>query len=186
VEGPKIHKHNGYYYVFAPAGGVSTGWQIVLRSKHIYGPYERKVVMHQGNTDINGPHQGAWVEGHDGKDWFLHFQDKEAYGRIVHLQPVSWKNDWPVIGEDHDGDGIGQPVSEYAIPGNAGHHIDFLAQMSDEFDQAALSPQWQWQANPGSFWAMPTSMGFLRLYPTLTDSMTDQVWMLPNLLGQKF
>src|SRR5690606_29586853 len=90
VEGPKIHKHNGYYYVFAPAGGVSTGWQIVLRSKHIYGPYERKVVMHQGNTDINGPHQGAWVEGHDGKDWFLHFQDKEAYGRIVHLQPVSW------------------------------------------------------------------------------------------------
>src|SRR5690606_30601614 len=48
VEGPKFHKRNGYYYIFAPAGGVATGWQTVLRSKSVYGPYERRVVMHQG------------------------------------------------------------------------------------------------------------------------------------------
>jgi beta-xylosidase len=87
VEGPKIHKRNGYYYVFAPAGGVSTGWQLVLRSRHVFGPYERKMVMHQGKSSINGPHQGAWVDTPSGENWFFHFQDKGAYGRIVHLQP---------------------------------------------------------------------------------------------------
>jgi beta-xylosidase len=95
VEGPKFYKRHGYYYIFAPAGGVSTGWQLVLRSKNVYGPYKRKVVMDQGSTPINGPHQGAWVEtkpmpGKPGEDWFLHFQDKGPYGRVVHLQPMRW------------------------------------------------------------------------------------------------
>src|SRR5689334_11747005 len=85
LEGPKFYKRNGYYYIFAPAGGVGTGWQLVMRSKSIYGPYERKVVMDQGSTPINGPHQGAWVDTKTGEDWFLHFQDVDAYGRIVHL-----------------------------------------------------------------------------------------------------
>ncbi|WNH09139.1 glycoside hydrolase 43 family protein [Thalassobellus suaedae] len=94
IEGSKFYKRNGYYYIFAPAGGVSTGWQVILRSKNVYGPYERKVVLEQGSTKINGPHQGAWVDTPDGESWFYHFQDVDAYGRIVHLQPMSWKNDW--------------------------------------------------------------------------------------------
>jgi beta-xylosidase len=116
IEGPKFYKRNGYYYIFAPAGGVSTGWQTVLRSKNVYGPYERKVVMEQGTTNINGPHQGAWVQTQKGEDWFLHFQDKDAYGRVVHLQPMKWINDWPVIGIDKDGDGKGEPVLVYNKP----------------------------------------------------------------------
>ena len=99
VEGPKFYKRNGYYYIFAPAGGVSTGWQLVLRSTNIYGPYEEKIVMAQGSTQINGPHQGAWITTQTGEDWFIHFQDKKAYGRIVHLQPMVWLNNWPVIGD---------------------------------------------------------------------------------------
>src|SRR5690606_17375291 len=109
VEGPKFYKRNGYYYIFAPAGGVATGWQLVLRSKNIYGPYEEKVVLHQGKTEINGPHQGALVQTQTGEDWFIHFQDRISYGRIAHLQPVSWKDGWPIIGDDKDGDGIGEP-----------------------------------------------------------------------------
>ena len=35
VEGPKIYKRNGFYYILAPAGGVGTGWQLALRSKNI-------------------------------------------------------------------------------------------------------------------------------------------------------
>jgi beta-xylosidase len=91
VEGPKFYKKNGYYYIFAPAGGVGTGWQIVLRSKSVYGPYERKVVMNQGGSKVNGPHQGAWIQTQKGTDWFIHFQDKDVYGRIAHLQPMKWK-----------------------------------------------------------------------------------------------
>src|SRR5690606_5555549 len=50
VEGPKFYKRNGYYYVFAPAGGVPTGWQLILRSKNVLGPYEQKIVLEQGST----------------------------------------------------------------------------------------------------------------------------------------
>ena len=58
IEGPKMHKRNGYYYIFAPAGGVRTGWQTVPRSRDIYGPYEDRIVLHQGNTEINGASSG--------------------------------------------------------------------------------------------------------------------------------
>ena len=153
IEGPKLYKRNGYYYIFAPAGGVSTGWQLVLLSKNIYGPYERKVVMDQGKSTVNGPHQGAWVNTATGEDWFLHFQDKEAYGRIVHLQPIKWVNDWPVIGEDKDGDGKGEPVMTFKKP-NAGkpYPAPFIPE-SDEFNKPLLGLQWQWQANPQQGWA---------------------------------
>ncbi len=89
VEGPKFYKLNGYYYILAPAGGVATGWQLALRSKQIYGPYEKKIVLAQGNSATGGPHQGALVDTPAGEWWFLHFQDKGAYGRVIHLQPAS-------------------------------------------------------------------------------------------------
>lgn len=185
IEGPKFYKRNGYYYIFAPAGGVTRGWQLVLRSKSIYGPYERKVVMDQGASPVNGPHQGAWINTPTGEDWFLHFQDKEAYGRVVHLQPMAWRNDWPVIGEDKDGDGKGEPVLLYKKP-NVGRIWPVATPPdSDEFNTPSLGLQWQWPANPQPFWAFPTSNGYLRLfsYP-LPDSIN--YWNVPNLLLQKF
>ncbi|MBO7703780.1 MAG: glycoside hydrolase 43 family protein, partial [Solobacterium sp.] len=102
IEGPKVYRRNGYYYILAPAGGVTYGWQTALRSRTIDGPYEIRTVMEQGNTLINGPHQGALVESSDGREWFIHFQDRGLYGRITHLQPVVWKDVWPVIGTDPD------------------------------------------------------------------------------------
>ena len=121
IEGPKMYKRDGWYYIFAPAGGVKTGWQTVLRSRNVFGPYEYKVVMRQGNSAVNGPHQGAWVDTVTGEDWFLHFQDVYAAGRITHLQPMSWHEGWPVIGIAKDGgDGsrrdYGEPVIEYQKP----------------------------------------------------------------------
>jgi beta-xylosidase len=109
IEGPKVHKLNGYYYIFAPAGGVKTGWQTVLRSKYIEGPYEEKIVMHQGNSPTNGPHQGAWVETPEGSHWFIHFQDRGVYGRITHLQPMSWVDGWPMIGINVNAEYCGEP-----------------------------------------------------------------------------
>jgi len=194
LEGPKFYKRNGYYYIFAPAGGVSTGWQLVLRSKNVYGPYERKVVMDQGTTTINGPHQGAWVTTQTGEDWFLHFQDKDAYGRVVHLQPMTWKNDWPVIGVDKDGDarpngssgrGKGEPVMVYKKPNVGKTYPVATVADSDEFNSPKLGLQWQWQANPLQYWAMPTPNGFLRMYSVLKADSVSSAWNLPNILGQK-
>ncbi len=186
IEGPKFYKRNGYYYIFAPAGGVSTGWQTVLRSKNVYGPYERKVVMDQGATSVNGPHQGAWVTTQTGEDWFLHFQDKDAYGRVVHLQPVKWINDWPVIGVDKDGDGKGEPVSVYKNPNVGKKHPVSTVQDSDEFNETKFGLQWQWQANPREGWAFPNPNGSLRMFSVYQPDSLNNLWNLPNILGQKF
>src|SRR5215216_6044698 len=187
IEGPKIYKRNGYYYIFAPAGGVSTGWQLALRSKNIYGPYERKIVMDQGSSPVNGPHQGAWVTTQAGEDWFLHFQDKGAYGRIVHLQPMKWVNDWPVIGEDKDGDGKGEPVLQYKKP-NVGKVYPVQTPVeSDEFNSIELGKQWQWMANPKATWYfLNPSKGSLRLFSDKLPDSARNLWEVPNLLLQKF
>ena len=116
AEGTKWLKRNGWYYLIIPEGGVGTGWQTVLRSKNIYGPYERKIVLEQGSTNINGPHQGALVDTPDGKWWFYHFQETPVLGRVIHLQPVRWEDDWPLMGEDYDGNGIGEPVFRHSSP----------------------------------------------------------------------
>lgn len=184
IEGPKFHKRNGYYYIFAPAGGVSTGWQTVLRSKNVFGPYERKVVMDQGSSPINGPHQGAWIDTPGGEDWFIHFQDKAAYGRVVHLQPMKWVNDWPVIGVDKDGDGKGEPVLTFKKP-NVGKTAQATPVESDEFNSNALGLQWQWQANPKATWAFVNN-GSLRLYSQMIPEDAKNYWGVPNLLMQKF
>lgn len=186
IEGPKFYKRNGYYYIFAPAGGVPTGWQLILRSKNVYGPYERKNVMDQGKSNVNGPHQGAWVDTQTGEDWFFHFQDKEAYGRVVHLQPMKWVKDWPVIGVDKDGDGRGEPVMEYKKP-NVGKTWPMVTPVeSDEFETPILGNQWQWQANPNGTWAMASNHGSLRLYTKQIPQEAKSLWDVPNILGQKF
>ncbi|MFV8341241.1 glycoside hydrolase 43 family protein [Flavobacterium sp. XS2P39] len=186
IEGPKLYKHNGYYYVFAPAGGVATGWQTVLRAKNIWGPYEKKKVLDQGKTNINGPHQGAWVQTQTGEDWFFHFQDKGAYGRIVHLQPMKWVNNWPVIGSDKDGDGTGEPVLVYKKPTVGKTYPIVTPKESDEFTTATLGPQWQWHANPQVYWGFPSQMGFYTMYCRPMPKEGTNLFDVGNLLLQKF
>ncbi|AFL85049.1 beta-xylosidase [Belliella baltica DSM 15883] len=187
VEGTKFYKRNGFYYIFAPAGGVSTGWQLVLRAKNPYGPYEEHIALAQGETNINGPHQGAWVNLDSGEDWFIHFQDKDAYGRIVHLQPMVWKGDWPTIGEDINGDGSGQPVLRHKKPNVGKSHPLSSPLDSDEFDGLELGLQWQWHANPKATWSfLNPSKSQLRLYTQLIPEQAKNLWEVPNLLLQKF
>ncbi|NDW13009.1 glycoside hydrolase [Bacteroides sp. 214] len=186
IEGPKFYKRNGYYYIFAPAGGVPTGWQLTLRSKNIYGPYEEHISLAQGKTNVNGPHQGAWVDTPTGEDWFFHFQDVGAYGRIVHLQPMKWVNDWPVMGVDKDGDGTGEPVKTYKKPNVGKTYPITTPQESDEFDGFTLSPQWQWHANYNEKWAyFAGDKGFARLYSYPVPENYKSLWDVSNLLLQK-
>jgi len=186
IEGPKFYKRNGYYYIFAPAGGVATGWQLAMRSKDIFGPYERKIVMTQGKTAINGPHQGAWVDTPTGEDWFIHFQDVGAFGRITHLQPMAWKNDWPVIGEDKDGDGCGEPVLVYNKPNVGKTYPIATPAESDEFNSNNLGLQWQWHSNPEGWWYFTNQVnGCLSLYSVPVPDNYKSLWDVPNLLLQK-
>ncbi len=181
TEGPKFYKHDGWYLILAPSGGVATGWQSALRSKSVWGPYEYKIAMHQGNSAVNGPHQGGWVTAPDGKDWFIHFQDVHELGRITHLQPMCFNADWPFIGSDLNGDGIGEPVEEWNMPAEGQPRYE-IAQ-SDDFKSPILGLQWQWQANPReSFYSL--GPGGLRLYCLRNETREDLLWYAPNALTQ--
>lgn len=185
LEGPKFYKRGDWYYIFAPAGGVATGWQTVLRSKSVYGPYEYRIVLHQGDTDVNGPHQGGYVELPDGSGWFVHFQDIGVFGRICHLQPVCWHGDWPFIGVEQNGDGIGEPVLEWRKPVQD-KGCGYAIASDDEFDGDVLGLQWQWQANPDSSWyACRGGESCLRLFMVKNQAREENLfWYQPNLLTQ--
>ena len=179
AEGTKFLKRNGWYYLIIPEGGVGTGWQTVLRSRSIYGPYQRKVVLEQGSTKVNGPHQGALVDAPDGSWWFYHFQETPVLGRVVHLQPARWQDDWPLMGVDYDGNGVGEPVSMWKkpIPSTSAP----LLQTDDDFS-GTLGLQWQWNHNPvDSHWSLTDRKGWL----TLKAQPADSLKACRNMLTQK-
>jgi beta-xylosidase len=187
LEGPKFYKRNGYYYIMAPAGGVKDGWEVVFRSKNVYGPYEDKIVLHQGKTSINGPHQGGWVETPAGESWFIHFQDRDAYGRVVLLEPVKWIDDWLLIGTNYDDNGIGEPVLIYKKPAVDKDYPICVSQTSDEFESEKLGLQWQWEANHSDSWySLKDNKGQLRLFSQRLESDTSRILGVPNVVDQKF
>lgn len=187
IEGPKFYKRNGWYYVFAPAGGVKTGWQVVLRSRSPYGPYEIKTVLEEGSTGIPGPHQGGWVDDLAGNCWFLHFVDMYAYGRVCHLQPMKWtEDDWCTMGVDYDKNGVGEPVLTHKKPFSRTRSAVKTPADSDEFESYRLGLQWQWHANPEVRWMFTNpSKGELRLYCRAHDAEWKNLAGNGNLLLQK-
>lgn len=184
LEGPKLYKRNGYYYIFAPAGGVEKGWQMVYRSKNIYGPYEERVTLAQGNSTVNGPHQGGYVELENGESWFIHFQDLEPYGRILHLQPMRWVDDWPQMGENINEAGCGEPVMIHQKP-NVGKTYPIMGpETSDHFESETLGIQWQWQANYNKEWYSLEDSKLQLFTKKFVSDEIHTLYELPNLLTQ--
>lgn len=180
AEGTKFYKKDGWYYLSIPEGGVGTGWQTVLRARNIYGPYEKKIVLEQGKTSINGPHQGALVDTPEGEWWFYHFQSIEPLGRVVHLEPVQWKDGWPIIGVDRDSNGVGEPVLAWTKP-IAGYPACY-PQTSDSFSDTTLGLQWQFNHNPSNeHWSLIERRGWL----TIHAQKASQLREARNMFTQK-
>ena len=205
IEGPKVHKRDGWYYIFAPAGGVATGWQTVLRSRELYGPYEDRVVLKQGSSDTNGPHQGAWIETPYGEHWFMHFQSRGLYGRITHLQPMRWGEDgWPVIGQEDPATvaaadiPAGDDAAQAALKANAadcgvpvdvwekpiGPECERTGEIGSDDFTGELGLQWQFMANwrPDFY---DCGEGRLRLYARELPNHGTKLWECPQTCTQK-
>ena len=184
AEGPKLFKRNGWYYISLPEGGVSAGGQTVLRSRNIYGPYERREVLPYGS-----PHQGALVELPNGNWWFLSFKSSGFLGRITYLMPVTWQPDgWPVFGDG------GHPIDHCKKP-DVGQQFPFHhPERSDDFDAPVLSPIWQWNHNPvNEAWSLTERPGWLRLkalpapgLATARNTLTEKLWGQAGSIDVRF
>ncbi|NLR77135.1 family 43 glycosylhydrolase [Chitinophaga eiseniae] len=161
LEGSHVYKKDGYYYIYATYGG-GDGYQVCLRSKSIYGPYEEKVVL---KDDMNlygkGVHQGALIETPRGEWWSVIFQDRDGVGRVPTLQPVQWVDGWPVVGKD------GRAVVTHVKPRTETVAPVEVLPGSDEFNGDKLGMQWAWNHNPDdSAWSLSERKGQLRLTTT--------------------
>jgi beta-xylosidase len=151
AEGPKMFKRHGYYYISLPEGGVTVGGQVVLRSKDLYGPYERKQVLEDGS-----PHQGGMVELDSGEAWFIGFKSSDWLGRVCHLEPVVWGADeWPTFGDG------GKHVVQAKKPNVGAVTAPSRPEVDDDFGGRSLNLLWQWNHNPveGSWSLVKDSAG---------------------------
>jgi beta-xylosidase len=157
LEGTHVYEFNGYYYLYCTYGG-GDGFQVALRSKNIYGPYEQKIVIRDNGNLGTGIHQGALVQTQTGEWWSVIFQDGGAFGRFPTLQPVTWIDDWPMVGVN------GKGVITYKKPDVGKSYPVKVLPASDEFNNTTLGMQWGWNHNPDSTkWSLSLKPGYLRL-----------------------
>lgn len=171
LEGSHLYKINGYYYIYATYGGWPA-FQVALRSTSIYGPYEEKVVLNNDNI-----HQGALIQTQTGQWWTMMFYDKGAYGRLPNLQPITWTDNWPMVGVG----GLG--VTTYPKPNVGKSYPRTILPTNDNFCDYKIAMQWGWNHNPdNSKWSLTKRPGFLRLN---TVNVTDSLIRGKNTLTQR-
>jgi beta-xylosidase len=199
AEAAKIYKIGGNYYIFMAEWIEGDRKQIILRGKSIYGPFERRIAMERGNGAHRSVCQGALVQATDGSWWYSHqlVQHREKVkgtfagrttgssyeGRSQWLIPVRWQDGWPVLGEDPDGNGIGNTVHLWKKP-IQGYPID-APQTDDEFDAPKLGPQWEWNHNPrDNRWSLTERRGWLRLKANVPVN-NGGFWNASNTISQR-
>jgi len=171
TEGSHLYKINGYYYIYATTGGYYAT-QVAYRSTSIFGPYDEKEVFNSDRI-----HQGALIQTQTGEWWTMLFADKGAYGRLPSLQPVTWTDNWPIVGVS------GKGVTTYQKPNVGKVYPITNLPTNDNFRNYKLAPQWEWNHNPdNSKWSFVKRPGYLRLY---TANVTDSVQKAKNTLTQR-
>jgi beta-xylosidase len=177
IEGTHVYKINGYYYLYCTYGG-GDGFQVALRSKNIFGPYEEKIVIRDTTKGSNfGIHQGALIKTQTGEWWTMLFVDSGPFGRFPSLQPVTWQDGWPMVGIN------GKAVLTYRKPNVGKEYPITTLPASDEFENNWLGMQWGWNHNPEpTKWSLTENPGCLRLK---TTTIVDSLQNARNTLTQR-
>ena len=169
-EGWHIQKINGYYYIFVIAWpSNSKRIELCYRSKELLGTYEGKTILNSGlGTYGSGVAQGGIVDTPDGKWYGLLFQDHGSVGRIPVLVPVTWENNWPMMGVNGE-----VPLTLEIDSDYAGTQLT----KDDDFTYSSnkLDLEWQWNHNPdNTAWSVTERPGYLRLKNnTLATNLLD-------------
>ncbi len=205
-EGCHFYKIDGKYFItntnYDPAC-----YQVCLRSSHPEGPYEIKVISAEENMGIaqkgriwntrSGPpyaiteypanyvgcipmHQGGIVETQTGEWWGWSMMDFNAIGRVTALSPVTWVDNWPMLGLEGN---LTRSPRTWIKP-NTGNESEPRApfQKDDEFDGPVLANAWQWNHVPvENKWSLEERPGYLRLHALAAPSF----WMARNTLTQR-
>lgn len=183
LEGSKIYHIGNYYYIYATYGGTE-GSQTIFRSTDPMGTYEEV-----SDRVIRGQHihQGALVDTPAGEWWTILFKDDGAIGRIPYLEPVTWNDGWPTLG--NNGIDVSKGGTAYAKPNVGQAYPRTALPTNDTFTSLDLGLQWQWNHQPDNdAWSLVDNPGNLRLYTsgTATDlkharnSLTQRMIALHN------
>ena len=157
-EGWHIHKINGYYYILGIAWPSGHGrLEFCYRSRNLNGSWENKTLLDSGLGSYgSGCAQGGIVDTPDGKWYGLVFQDHGAVGRIPVLVPVTWQNDWPMMGVN------GKAPITLDLGTSKG--TDVAGDDSFDYSSNDLALEWSWNHNPdNSAWSVTERPGWLRL-----------------------
>lgn len=202
TEGNKIYKRNGYYYIIHIEfldGGNGAGTYI-YRSKNIYGTkedgtpgkpgdpgkYEIKRIDAQSTPYRQAlPGQGGLVNTPDGRwFWIAQFNKLGPEGRTPCLLPVTWIEDWPVIGETISN---GYGTMAWRLPKPIVSTNINLPHTSDDFTSLKLGKKWGWNHQPDdSKWSLNERPGYLRLYASRTADNSDCFFKCSNTIEQRY
>ena len=177
LEGSRFIKHDGRYYLIMiswPNGKPRR--QVCYRADNIEGPYEKKVILE--STFGGFPYAGQGTIVDDGKgNWYgVIFQDRGGVGRVLTRMPCTWKDGWPMLGDENGKipTVMGKPLAGFS---------DGEIVSSDDFDSERMNIDWQWNHNPvNEAWSLTERKGWLRLR---TSRVTDNLYLAPNTLTQR-
>lgn len=176
-EGSRVIKHNGKYYAFViswPTGKPRR--QLCYRADNIEGPYEKCVVLQSEFGGFPYVGQGCLVDDADGNWWGMIFQDRGGVGRVLTLNPCTWRDGWPMLG-DSDGK-VPALVSKKLEKGKS-----LKVAESDDFSNRQMSILWEWNHNPDNDgWSLSNRDGWLTL---TTQKVVDNLFVAPNTITQR-
>lgn len=178
LEGSHLYKIGDYYYIYATYGGWPSG-QVAFRSMNIFGTYEEKMLLEKYiDGKVNTIHQGSLIDTPDGNEWWTIMQeDKGAMGRMPNLQPVTWEDNWPIVGNN------GKPYDIYTKPNVGATYPITTLSTSDSFRSYPLGLQWEWNHTPDNgAWTLFERPGWLRMK---TGAPTDRLTQARNMLTQR-
>src|SRR5690554_2869474 len=149
IDGVKIIKERDFYFLTSSSESLKRSSSLIcLRATNIYGPYEKNYILNQGRTSTDGPYKGGMVETEAGEFWFLFSQPLKSYGKIVHLNPIHWDENWPFVGSYINKDKCGEPLTNHKKPkGTEKININTPVE-SDDFSGEKIGLQWQWSKKP--------------------------------------